>query len=600
MQNLYDDNFTNLSVIHRLGPIIASMKLVSGSKGQKQLSERDVEPLVFNDLFDRAGGTLIRALTDLSMVQLITQAANSAENDSLLSTQQLLKDSIERLRGKAVNLRDESDTDSLLQKGLEFHTMTSLGKKRSSPTQGVISAMSAVPSGTDLMMQYVLLLDQQDRPTTGKFVLNLPGLASSQISLEAQLEAADTSISGLYVIHYVKNGKDYIGVQYWQNQQYPVADPVIEHPIQQGNNKNYHNIVVGLGRGTTVLRVHADADYKFTYRPNGQAYIPFKGHVNFGSNIKDITQPGNLDVKFYITTATGAVRPILNSNWQNRITVDSNDPTRLNWDWMDGNAAHFGSTNWGVDKAAYLHFEVGVKTQTSNNEFAYAQIHSLDKSFVPANQATTTARLQVTDSGMGKQDDVIDGIAYTYPVEHSWHCVASGTLVTLADGTSKTVDEVTSGDELRLDEQNNVMEVRSTIEQPIMDGETVYELVDSNNNRLLITGDHWIATPDGYKPVEELIAPDQIKTTTGIATITSLKPTNYEGQLFSLSLGDHEKRPTIGFEGTTYAANNILVGDNQLCRVHNMTRLNSYEHLSAGLPKEYKALADVLHVNAQA
>ena len=560
---------------------------LKGLKNAGQFKERDIEPL--NTISHSMGQGFIRRVLEKAMDKVPSNIKKTVEAD--------FQESIKAWGKSPSNLDTDDDYDSLItSKSDEFHTMTALGRKRTDLTKGVIKGLSSVPGGTTAMMQYLFLLDENDEITDANFLLSSPGKAFGNVKLETDLQIGDSGINGLYVVHYFTKEKgnytkNYIGAQYWQNEEYPASDPTITAPVQRNNNNNYHNIVIGLARGATKGYAHADADYSYHSLAAGQAYIPFTGSIRFGSAIEDIRQPDNLRAKLYITTASGSVRDVTNNQWTNCLKVSSSDPAKLEWDFSGNNLANFGNIDWGVDHAAYLHFEVGVKTQNSKNkdnrrEFVYAQIHSLDKEFVPD-------QLRITDSYLGTQDNVIDGIAYTYPVEHSWHCVASGTLVTMEDGSNKPIDDVVGGEILQID-ATNTMEVRSTVEQPVMDTDTVYELIDSNGNTLVITGDHWIAQPDGYKPVAELCQSDEILTLSGTATIQSLKPIDFDGMLFSLSLGNHEERRTIGFEGTTFAANNILVGDNQLCRVQNLLRLKDHEYLTQKLPPEWKAVADAM------
>jgi|GEM_PF-4986878 len=504
----------------------------------------------------------------------------------------------------------ESEEDSAIgSRKYEFHTMTALGKNRTVADEVVIKGMSSIPTQVTSMIQYLLILSRDDELIAGSYKLSTPktGFSESECLTKSNVQDLDEGVNGIYLVHYfVKDSSDnftksYIGIQYWQIQYYP-SDPVIEAPVQEPhNNETYHNIVIGLGRGAHRSYSHSDADYRYSNKPTGQALIPFKGSVDFGSAI-DIN---NLRAKFFLTTANGSVRTLKNPdwtqpnpNWTKYIKVSSTNNHVLEWDWQtNDDLADFGRINWGVDQAAYLHFEVGVKTDDSNNEFVYAQIHSVDADTVPDHlQITNSTKTKFIDNTKIK-DEVMDGIAYIYPVEHSWHCVASGTRVTMGNGSTKTIDQIRGGEVLRTDARNT-MEVRSTVEQPVMDTDTVYELTDSKGNTLVITGDHWIAQPNGYKPVAELALSDEILTASGTATIRSLKQVDFKGTVLSLSLGNHQNRPTIGFEGTTFVANNILVGDNQLCRIQNLLRLKDHDHQTAKLPPRWKAVADELRVLA--
>lgn len=554
--------------------------IVTALKAAGQLRNRDMAPL---DMSLDLPFQFVSYLLDTAMDLLPLADVKAVAQEELTS-------SLIRLKSSANQASSDDEKWVFSSKNKDFHTMTALGRKRADLSRGVIRGMSSVPGGITAMMQYLFLLDENDQITAGQYTLRVGDERFTEVAMnDVPLQAQDKGINGIYIVHYLHgSGDDFLGIQYWQEQEY-VGDPNIDAPVQRNNNNNYFNIVVGLGRGTTILAVHADADYAYSSLPAGHAYVPFEGSAVFASDIQDITQPGNLDARFFLTTAGGEVRHVNNNTWTQYLSVDKADPRKLTWKWNGSNSAlaYFGAIDWGVDQAVYLHFEVGVRTQNSGGELEYIQIHSMDKDFL----ATS---LRVTDSYLHQTDDVVDGIAYTYPVEFAWHCVAAGTRVTMADGSHKLIDQIRGGEELRTDAHGNTMEVRSTVEQPVMDTDTVYELRDSAGNTLLVTGDHWIALPDGYKPAAELAKGDKILTTSGTTTITSVKQVEYGGMVFSLSLGNHEKRPEIGMTGVTFAANNILVADNQLCRLQNMRRLKDPARKTAHLPPRWKAAADAL------
>lgn len=603
-------DITELTAHGGIGGPLSNMR---NARDLQHRNDRDIEPLNAINARPIFGRAIIEKLLSIAMTDLgknpaivnmeVGKGGKNVDEDFQDSIDYWQTNKYAEYLGKE-NKKDYEDS-AIGSKKYEFHTMTALGKNRNNPNQVIMKAMSSIPNGAMAMMQYLLLFNQDDKVIAGQYSLSVPKPAFEEIELTFDLSTSATGINatginGVYIVHYFNEDNSgnytnaYIGIQYWQEETYPVSDPVIEAPVQEPHNDAYHNIVIGLGRGTTIKVVHSDADYRYSNKPAGQALIPFKGSVDFGSNIEDITTPGNLKAKFFLTTPNGSVRKLINEEWTKHITRNG---TTLKWDWnYIGNygkgLADFGPINWGVDHAAYLHFEVGVKTAQSNGEFVYAQIHSVDKNTVPKNLGITS-----TTYGQLTQDNVVDGVAYICPVEHSWHCVASGTLVIMDNGSTKPIDNIRGGEVLRIDAENT-MEVRSTVEQPVMDTDTVYELIDSKGNTLIITGDHWIAQPNGYKPVAELAQSDEILTVSGTATIKSLKQVDFNGKLLTLSLGNHEQRPTIGFEGTTFVANNILVGDNQLCRVQNLLRLKDHEHLTAKLPSGWKAVADALQALA--
>lgn len=143
-----------------------------------------------------------------------------------------------------------------------------------------------------------------------------------------------------------------------------------------------------------------------------------------------------------------------------------------------------------------------------------------------AGQANASQCLDCGDpGGVGNVDDNDDD---------DTTCVDPDTLVTLESGKQVAIKEVSVGDKvMTADMVATVMEVTNKKLDKKM-----YELVDSNNNKLLATEHHPIFTKEkGYIKMSEVKEGYTLKTVKGESKVVSNKMVDYKGDtVFNLKI----------------------------------------------------------------
>lgn len=130
-------------------------------------------------------------------------------------------------------------------------------------------------------------------------------------------------------------------------------------------------------------------------------------------------------------------------------------------------------------------------------------------------------------------------------------CVAADTLVSLESGKQVAIQEMNAGDKvITADSITAVIEVtKSKLDKKM------YELIDSNNNKLLATENHPIFTKEkGYIKMSDVQVGYTLRTIKGESKVTSNKVVEYNGDtVFNLKVGKEVAKDN-------FYASNILVG----------------------------------------
>lgn len=138
-------------------------------------------------------------------------------------------------------------------------------------------------------------------------------------------------------------------------------------------------------------------------------------------------------------------------------------------------------------------------------------------------------------------------------------CVAQGTLIAMADGGVKPIEEITTdhGDVV-LSEHNVAKTVQGTSHGTEMF--PMFEIVTDKGQTALLTRTHPVATPKGFVMARYLKTGDWVETVKGVAKIRSIAQISYKGAVYNLALGTKEDAAS---GKSTFYANGILVGDSR-------------------------------------
>jgi hypothetical protein len=323
------------------------------------------------------------------------------------------------------------------------------------------------------------------------------------------------------------------------------SDPVVTNPVINPNRHqgDMNNIVVGLSRGFNSPANNTDVDYWFwqTQWQNTTLLMPLSGSMTFLYPIAPLG-PTNPILEFYLARTEGGMSDLKvqdTTPYLQYFTIDPQNPAKLNFSLLagpnsQGGAINFGLSPWVSNTQTFFTTRVTVTFQNPIYGQGWSSIISSPT----------------------QNNDPTDGVTYIKPVMYLWHCLAAGTMIYMADGSSQAVETLNSGNVVNSGSgiTRNVM---GTLAQPHWG--TVYNITCSRGFTITCSGTHPFITPTGPVQAASLTVGATVLTTQGSATITSITTSTYNNQgLFNLWLD-----PTVpGY--TSFYANNYLVGDYQM------------------------------------
>ncbi|HAE46372.1 MAG: hypothetical protein CMO30_15590 [Tistrella sp.] len=159
-------------------------------------------------------------------------------------------------------------------------------------------------------------------------------------------------------------------------------------------------------------------------------------------------------------------------------------------------------------------------------------------------------------------------IGVTAPIQFVWGCVAAGSLVQLADGTTRPIESLTAGERVAdgLGGSLRIAEVwRGTEDKPMV------RVVTEGGGEVLLTHNHPVPTTAGVILAEALETGAVVTTDHGPARVVLVERVSHDGQVFNLDLlpDGAESLADIDDDAITgFIAGGILVGDNRMQAVH--------------------------------
>ena len=154
-----------------------------------------------------------------------------------------------------------------------------------------------------------------------------------------------------------------------------------------------------------------------------------------------------------------------------------------------------------------------------------------------------------------------------------WHCVAAGTQVTLADGSTVPIERVDNCMRVRTGHREGTLGVEATSlgyhddDGGVLSG--VFELVTARGKTLTLTAFHPVATPLGPVAAKDLSRGAEVLAEDGVDAVSSCERISHEGLFFNLKLVNARDRALgAGLLYSTYVANGIIVGDHLAMEAH--------------------------------
>lgn len=351
-----------------------------------------------------------------------------------------------------------------------------------------------------------------------------------------------------------------------------LADPVVTHPNQHQRGVSSPYIRIALGRGQNT---QTDVDYWYWYGTGTTIYaIPWVGYVdlvappvtplvlNQNVFISGTLARSSVDAGGYVNLPDTEVQKLFRSLQPsgNRLAWTLAPPADAPpWGPM-GNPITWGTLNWTTGEADYVTIQISVQLQGQAQLAAFTVQSSLDPN-----------------------DDQVDGTTNIPPLQFLWSCLAAGTPILLADGSSLAIEDVARGTVVRRGDGSEAVVQSTTQFRHIGD---VLRLCTDGGQELVLSHNHLVATPEGLRPAGQLAVGATVNALHGTARLVAAEVEPFNGLLCNLSLSAPDATPD---PADTVFATSIEVGDYELQVSYEAAWRSDPERILAQLEPQYHA-----------
>lgn len=154
------------------------------------------------------------------------------------------------------------------------------------------------------------------------------------------------------------------------------------------------------------------------------------------------------------------------------------------------------------------------------------------------------------------------GSAYLVPMVVAYGCVAEGSLVTMADGSTKAIEHVQLGDLVR--PAAGVAPLRVLHRTDGVEREPMVRLVTARGQRLLLTATHPVMTTRGVLMARDVRAGMTVATVDGPVAVTRALHERFAGKVWNLEVVGTNAAFVPTETNTTFIANGLVVGDSRM------------------------------------
>ncbi len=340
------------------------------------------------------------------------------------------------------------------------------------------------------------------------------------------------------------------------------GEPVIDLPLDKDGNGR---IDVCLNRNLS----YCDYDTLDQYNA-GQAYsemdiqMPFEGSLTSGYEITKIYHPGELSTdeleRLDIQQESGIWLQSKSGDWEemkNSSPVEGDDfiDRFFEINYLPGeDGVNTSTIKWNIPATEGVFENAGRFANRSNVSWRIHLVVEARPRFNPRFPTRTVEIVIDNDTAAGDWDFK----ANMKPMYFGYGCIAKGTLITLADFTSKPIESVVPGDVILANGMTMVVADISTGKEAI----PMYRITDSLGHSLLLTEKHPVLTKQGTKWASELTEGNIIFTEDGQAIIVDIDTEEYDGSVHNLKLEVIANSNTLpNSDSNAFFANGILVGD---------------------------------------
>lgn len=371
----------------------------------------------------------------------------------------------------------------------------------------------------------------------------------------------------------------------------PQGIPQVAQPVLAPAHSKADHITFGIGRDWNHTPV-SDCDYYWFEQNINDPIVrmPFVGSQKFRSKIVSTITANDISCYMMLVQNGGGATPITpTSNLLQGIQISPSDPTMLTWnfpynkDIAQDQSIQFGKTTFNPDSRTIIFFQVQVKTQNSGADYVRTCVYGL--------APTSTMPNPPWSPSTNDQP----GLYMMRPFLYTWHCVAADTLVEMADGSTKRIDDLKGGDLVSTGKNGKALTVTHTIFAD-KDG-TILVLRDTQGHELRITEKHAVVTEEGIRLAAELKAGDRIATACGFTEIESVEAKPFQGRVWTIGLdpADPKNDKDLQDDERVFLANGFLIGDSQASFHRHVEHKQLLSTILAKIPEEWHQDAQHSH-----
>ena len=320
-------------------------------------------------------------------------------------------------------------------------------------------------------------------------------------------------------------------------------DPGLTINVNDPRKKGASGAAIKIGLARDKNHTNSDVDYWYPETSNitpDRLVVPFTGNatlpvdINTSSRVKLFTQ-------LYVTKAQAWMGVFPGFDLQTPVTTSGSTVT---WSYPYDNqpiqatkSIQYQSNSLANDNLSAFYFQFQVPTTDPTQPLYTFTVCSKDS----PNEPSTNCK-QIED------------------LQYWWHCVAEGTVVTLADGSGAPVETLDNSVSVKA-RGGATLPVQATLRglhDDEVEPDPARRLETRGGRVLVLSAHHPVVTPQGLRPVWELEPGDEVETLDGTDVVVSSTEVEYDGVMYNLDLGG------VGGGGPDYgsfAANGILVGD---------------------------------------
>ncbi|HBF22068.1 MAG TPA: hypothetical protein DDW81_18350 [Cryomorphaceae bacterium] len=344
--------------------------------------------------------------------------------------------------------------------------------------------------------------------------------------------------------------------------------------IFRSNCPEYHSIEPK-GKNDSIIicitRTGSSYDCTYFYAPKGgdSLFIPLKGKLTFGSAqilVFDGTDKVNTDsigVEASVTVSdleqgNGSSLSLKQDFFAHPNTRVSANGDTLKWN-MDG---YMGSVKTLLERQGALYrvgFVQKIKVKSTKGDLLSATI--------------TNIKPELFDHKIGK-------MFITYG------CLAEGTMVEMADGKTKRIEDVLVGDRVLSNNEGDIHRVTATTKgREIF---PMYHISTASVKELLLTKNHPVVTADGRVLLaRELSTGIPLITRQGNEAIQKVELVTFEKPVWNLILEPVDTKQQPDSTNSTFFANGIKVGDHRMQSIYQKLYRSNTKNVLELLDKDW-------------